>query len=385
MKYCFDAVVNRRGTNSYKYDFIIERGKKDDVLPMWVADMDFPAPPEVLEDIQKLASHGIFGYTEAKEDYYETVAGWFGSRFDYHVNRKEIIKAPGVVFALAQSVRAFTNPGEAVLIQTPVYPPFYDIVRDNGRTLVLNPLIYNKGKYYIDFDDFEHKIVKSGVRLFILCNPHNPVCRVWKKAELERLNLICEKHGVIILSDEIHCDFVWPGHKHTCFGSLNENAVIATAPSKTFNLAGLQIANILVKNIDLREKLKTEINRSGYSQLSAPGIISGQSAYAKGGEWLEELKKYLMENIRYLQGYLSARLPRIKPVDTEGTYLVWLDFSEYGFSQAELDRRVAEGARLWLSGGTAFGVEGRGFQRINIACPRTILKEALTRLEKEFF
>ncbi|MCL2019615.1 MAG: pyridoxal phosphate-dependent aminotransferase [Oscillospiraceae bacterium] len=384
MKYNFDEIINRYGTNSLKFDFVRERNKPDDVLPMWVADMDFSAPPEVLEDIHKAVSHGIFGYTEAKESYYNAVINWFKSRFGYEVTRREIVKAPGIVFALAQAIRAFTEKDDAVMIQTPVYYPFYDIIRDNGRTLVTNPLVYSDGKYVVDFDDFESKIVDEKVKLFLLCSPHNPVGRVWTKDELERLNEICVRHNVIVISDEIHCDFVWKGHTHTCFGRINENAVIATAPSKTFNLAGLQVSNIFVKDTDLRRKLKSEINKSGYSQLNTLGIVSCESAYTKGAEWLHELKVYLEGNIKLVREFIQSELPKVKLIEPQSTYLVWLDFSEYKLTQEELDKRVTEGAKLWLDGGTMFGKEGEGFQRINIACPRSVLQDALNKLEGEF-
>ena len=385
MKYDFDSVINRYGTNSLKYDFAREKGKPDSVLPMWVADMDFPAPPEVLEDIQKAVSHGIFGYTEPKDSYYDAVADWFRSRFGYHVTRREIVKTPGVVFALAQAVRAFTAPGDSVMIQTPAYYPFFDIISDNGRKLVTNTLQYGDGKYSIDFEDFEEKIIKYGVKLFILCSPHNPVGRVWTRTELERLNEICVQNNVIVVSDEIHCDFVWQGHTHTCFGLINENAVIATSPSKTFNLAGLQVSNIFVKNTDLRGKLKAEINRSGYSQLNTLGLAACQSAYSKGAAWLDELKIYLADNIRLTREFLASRLSIIKMTEPESTYLVWLDFSGYGLAQDELDRRITDGAKLWLDSGTMFGADGKGFERINIACPRTTLYSALYKLEDEFY
>ncbi|MDR2174022.1 MAG: pyridoxal phosphate-dependent aminotransferase [Burkholderiales bacterium] len=384
MKYDFDTVIERHGTNSMKYDFARERGKPDGLLPLWVADMDFPAPPEVLVNIHKSVSHGIFGYTEVKNDYYDAVIDWFDSRFSYRLSANEIIKTPGVVFALVQAIRACTRTGDAVMIQTPVYHPFYEIVRDNERTLVTNPLVYKDGKYFIDFEDFERKIIDHDVKLFILCNPHNPVGRVWTRSELATMNEICERRGVIVVSDEIHCDFVWPRHTHTCFGVLNENAVIATAPSKTFNLAGLQTSHLFIKNAELRNKLKAELGRSGYSQLNTLGLVACQSAYTHGGAWLEALNSYLTENIRFAREFLAARLPRIHLVEPEGTYLLWLDFSDYALTQKELDRRVTENARLWLSSGTGFGQDGEGFQRINIACPRATLAEALSRLEKEF-
>jgi cystathionine beta-lyase len=384
MSYDFDRIIDRRGTNSIKYDFAAERGMPGGLLPMWVADMDFPAPPEVLSRLQKIISHGIFGYTEVKEDYYDAVAEWFDTRFGYKVTRKEIIKSPGVVFALAQAVRAFTEKGEAVLIQPPVYYPFFEVVKCNDRKLVENQLKYENGKYYIDFEDFERKIKENKVKLFLLCSPHNPTGRVWAKEELERMNDICVKYGVIIISDEIHCDFVWEGHKHICFGNINEDAVITTAPTKTFNLAGLHVSNIFVKNRELRDKLKAEITRSGYSQLNTLGLAACQSAYAEGGPWLEALKTYLAENIHFLREFLAERLPKIKLVEPEGTYLLWLDFSAYSLAQDELNRRVTEGAKLWLNNGTMFGGGGEGFQRINAACPKSVLKEALDRLKNEF-
>jgi cystathionine beta-lyase len=382
MKYNFDAVIDRKNTNSIKYDFARERGMPDGLLPLWVADMDFPGPAELIADIQKTAAHGIFGYTDVKDNYYNAVANWFSSRFGYTVTRKDIVKTPGVVFAVAQAVRAFTRPGEGVIIQTPVYYPFYEIIKRNGRTLAVNPLMYEKGKYTINFDDFEHKIKTNNVKMFLLCSPHNPVGRVWTRPELEQLDAICRRHGVIIVSDEIHCDFVWDGHTHTCFGLINDDAVIATAPSKTFNLAGLQVSNIFIKNADMRTRYREEISASGYSQLNTIGLAACQSAYTQGGDWLEQLKAYLVGNIQMAREFLAAKLPQIKLVEPEGTYLLWLDFTAYGLSQTELDQRIIQGAGLWLDSGTMFGAEGEGFQRINIACPRSLLDEALHKLEK---
>jgi len=384
MKYDFDTVIHRRGTSSIKYDFAAERGMPEGIIPMWVADMDFTAPPEVLEDIQKAAAHGIFGYSDAMDSYYNAVSAWFSSRYNFSFGKKDIIKAPGIVYALAQIIRAFTVEGDAVLIQTPVYHPFYSLVRDNGRKIAANPLIYKDGKYSIDFEDFEAKIINHSVKMFLLCSPHNPISRVWTREELETLNAICAKHNVIIISDEIHCDFVWSGYEHTSFGSINENAVITTAPSKTFNLAGLQASNIIVKNTELREKLTAEFHRSGYSQLNTLGLAACQSAYAKGSPWLDALKTYIEGNIILCKEFLTRHLPKISLIEPEATYLLWLDFSAYHLEQKELDRRITEGAKLWLSTGTTFGDEGKGFQRLNIACPRSVLSEALERLKREF-
>ncbi len=380
----FDTIINRYGTNSLKFDCATERGKPADALPMWVADMDFQAPAEVLADIQTAVAHGIFGYTEPKDDYFAAVSGWFASRFNYPVARHEIILSPGVVFALAQIVRAFTEKNDSVLIQTPVYHPFHSVVVDNGRQLVTNSLVYENGKYSIDFEDFEQKIIINNVKLFILCSPHNPVGRVWTRSELERLNEICVRHNVIIVSDEIHCDFVWSGHSHTCFGLLNENAIIATAPSKTFNLAGLQASNIFVKNVELRNKLITEINQGGIHDLNTLGLVSCQSAYTKGAEWLCELKAYLEENIRFVREFLTTRLPKIKLVETQAMYLLWLDFSAYKLSHEELDRKITNEARLWLNSGTMFGTEGTGFMRMNIATQKSVVEQALKQLEAAF-
>ncbi|MCL2070145.1 MAG: pyridoxal phosphate-dependent aminotransferase [Treponema sp.] len=381
MNYDFDKLIDRHNTNSLKYDFAKECGKGEGLLPLWVADMDFPAPPEVLADIQKVVSHGIFGYSDVKDDYYEAVGAWFNERFNYSVTREEIVKTPGMVFALAMAVRAYTESGDRVMIQTPVYHPFFNVVRDNGRELVKNALVYQDGKYFIDFEDFERKAAEHKVKLFLLCSPHNPVGRVWTRGELERLNGICERYGIIIVSDEIHCDFIWPPHSHTAFGLLNENAIICTAPSKTFNLAGLQMSNIFIKNTGLRRKLEKEINRSGCSQLNNIGLAACKSAYLNGGQWLSQLKLYLAGNISLVRDFLSEKLPQVKLVEPEGTYLLWLDFKEMGLTHDELDRLISEKAKLWLNSGTTFGDDGSGFQRINIACPRSILETALARLE----
>ena len=380
----FNTIINRYGTNSIKFDFAAERGKPEGVLPLWVADMDFQAPPEVLADMQQSVAHGIFGYTEPKNSYFEAVSRWFSERFDYHVQHHEMVLAPGLVFGLAQAIRAYTEMNDAVLVQTPVYHPFYSIIQDNGRQLVTNPLVYSNGKYSIDFTDFEQKIITHKVKLFLLCSPHNPVGRVWTRSELERLNEICIRHRVLVVSDEIHCDFVWGTHSHTCFGTLNHNAIVATAPSKTFNLAGLQASNMFIKNADLRKKLITEIVRSGYHQLSTLGLVSCESAYTKGAAWLAELKTYLEGNICFVREFLTSRLPRIQLVEPQAMYLLWLDFSAYKLSHAELDRKITHEAQLWLNSGTMFGAEGSGFQRINIASPKPIIAQALEQLEKAF-
>ncbi|MCL2024503.1 MAG: pyridoxal phosphate-dependent aminotransferase [Coriobacteriia bacterium] len=384
MHYDFDTVIDRHNTNSVKCDFACERGKPEGLLPLWLADMDFAAPPEVLDDLTRAVAHGIFGYSEPQNAYYEAVTTWFATRFGYRVEPHEIIKTPGIVFAMAQAIRALTEPGEAVLIQTPIYYPFYHVIADNNRTIVKNPLAYREGRYSIDFAAFEQTIVEQGIRLFILCSPHNPVGRVWTRAELEQLSDICTRHNVTVFSDEIHGDFVWEGHEHTCFGLIDERAIIATAPSKTFNLAGLQTSNVFVKDVGLHAALSAEIQRSGYSQLNTLGLVACQSAYTHGAPWLEALRAYLVANIDFTREFLTQRLPGVTLAEPEGMYLLWLDFSAYGLGQKELDRRIVEDAGLWLSSGTVFGDEGVGFQRINVACPRSVLADALERLARAF-
>ena len=384
MDYNFDEIIDRRGTNSLKWDFAAERGQPDGLLPMWVADMDFSAPQEILADLQKAVSHGIFGYTEAGQDYYDALRGWFETRFRYVFGACDVLQTPGVVFALAMAVNAFTDIGDSILIQTPVYYPFSEVIRANERRIVSNPLVYSDGVYHIDFADFEQKITENDIKLFLLCSPHNPVGRVWTKTELLQVSEICTAHGVIVVSDEIHCDFVWSGHMHTCFGLLDERALVATAPSKTFNLAGLQVSNIIVKNAELRRKFKVEIDRAGYSQPNTLGLAACRSAYANGAQWLDALKVYLSGNIAFARCFIDEHLPRVQLVQTQGTYLLWLDFSDYGLSQKELDDRIVNDAKLWLDSGTMFGMEGTGFQRMNIASPRAMLSDALNRLKAVF-
>lgn len=383
--YDFDAVIDRRGTNSLKYDFAAERGRPADVLPLWVADMDFRAPPCVLEALQEAVAHGIFGYSETKEDYAEAVAGWFGRRFGWRPQAEWLVKTPGVVYALAMAVRALTEPGDCVLIQPPVYYPFYEVVRDNGRRLVTNELVYADGRYTIDFADFEQKLAGQKVKLFLLCSPHNPVGRVWTRDELARMGELCRRYGVYVVSDEIHCDFAFPEHPHTLFPDacpgLADRTILCTAPSKSFNLAGLQVSNIFIPDAKLRARFTKEIARSGYSQLNALGLTACKAAYQGGEEWLDACRRYLRGNLDFLRGYLRAELPRLRLVEPEGTYFAWLDCSGLGLPQAELNRFVAEEAKLWLDAGHIFGHGAGQFQRMVLACPRTTLKRALRQLE----
>jgi len=385
MNYNFDEVIDRRGTNSIKYDFAVERGKPEDVIPLWVADMDFRTPPAVTDALMKAVRHGIYGYSEIKSEYFEAIYNWFKKRFDWEVKRNWLVKTPGVVYAIAAAIRALTNEGDSVMIQRPVYYPFTECIIANNRKLVNNALVYKNGVYSIDFDDFEEKIIENNVKLFILCSPHNPVGRVWTRDELIRLGDICTRHGVIVVSDEIHADFIYKGHRHFIFGSLKDdflnNSIICTAPSKTFNLAGLQVSNIFIANKEIKRNFKDEIRRTGYSQLNTMGLIACEAAYRHGAQWLDELKEYLEGNLNFVRSFLKERLPHIKMVEPQGTYLVWLDFTELHLTEEELEDLIVNRAKLWLDSGTMFGMEGRGFQRINIACPRAILEKALKQLE----
>ena len=385
MKYDFDTVIDRNHTNCLKYDFKTERGMEEDVLPLWVADMDFQTLPEIRSRLQEVVSHGIFGYSDGKEDYFAAVQGWYARHFGWEIQKEWLIKTPGVVYAIAAAVAAYTNEGDAVLIQQPVYYPFGQMIRENKRKLVNNPLQERNGHYEIDFEDFEQKIVEHHVKLFLLCSPHNPVGRVFEEWELKKLGDICIRHQVIVLSDEIHSDFTYPGHTHHVFASLGEayanQCVICTAPSKTFNLAGLQISNILIPNEKLRRAFESAVTRTGYSQVGIMGLVATQAAYEHGDEWVTELKAYLYENLKFVREYLKENLPQIRLIEPEGTYLLWLDFRGLGLAEKELEELVVKKAKLWLDRGAVFGPEGRGFERINIACRRSTLKQALDQLK----
>ena len=386
MRYDFDKIIDRRNTNSVKFDFAVEHGKPADVLPLWVADMDFPAPQPVLDKLRGMVDHGIFGYSDVKDEYYEAVSGWFARRHSWRPEAEWLVRTPGVVFALATAVRALTEPGDAVLIQPPVYYPFYEVIRANGRRIAENPLVYRGGRYEIDFDGFEKQLADSGAKLFILCSPHNPIGRVWTAAELREIGRICLKRGVYVISDEIHCDFAFPEHPHTVFvqaaPEMASRSIVCTAPSKTFNLAGLQASNIWIPGAEVRERFQAEIHRCGYSQLNAVGLAACRAAYAEGEEWFEQCTAYMRENLSYLRAYLAEHLPQIKLVEPEGTYFAWVDCSGLGLSPDELEDLIVNRAKLWLDAGSIFGESGAQFERIVLACPRATLAEALDRLSR---
>lgn len=382
----FDTVPNRRGTNCFKYDFAREMGMPEDVLPLWVADMDFPTAPAVLERLHALAEHGIFGYTGVKDAYFSAVHNWYAQRFGWETQRSWLVTTPGVVFAIAIAIRAFTQKGDAILIQQPVYYPFANKVTENDRQLVVNPLVLKNGRYEMDFADMERKIVDYHVKMLLLCSPHNPVGRVWTKEELLRVGEICQKHGVLVVSDEIHADFTYAGHTHRVFASVKSKfadfTITCTAPSKTFNLAGLQNSNIFIPNRQLRHAYKKELSACGCGGTNCMGMAACQAAYEAGADWLEQLKQYLAGNLAYIRQFLREKLPDIALIEPEGTYLVWLDLRKLGLTEQQQRQLIVQDAKLWLDTGTLFGQGGEGFERINIACPRATIEQAMQRLER---
>ena len=384
--YDFDKIIDRHGTNCLKFDFAKERGKNGDELSLWVADMDFQVAKPITDALQAQVNHGIYGYSEVKSDYFDIVKNWFKDNFDWEIKKGSLVKTPGVVYAIAMAVKAFTKEGEAVIIQQPVYYPFSEMIIANNRKLVNSSLVLKDGRYEIDFEDFEKKIVKNNVKLFILCSPHNPVGRVWSVEELKKIGDICIKHGVVIFSDEIHADFVYEPNKHHVFASLGEsyaaNSVIATAPSKSFNIAGLQVSNIFIENKKLRDAFRNEIVKSGYSQLNTMGLVAARAAYESGKEWLDEVRAYIKDNLIFFRDYLKENIGELSLIEPEGTYLVWVDFRKLGLSEKQREDLIVNKAKLWIDSGAMFGVDGEGFERFNIACPREYLKMALDSLAK---
>lgn len=381
----FDTVINRVGTDCLKYDFAKRRGMPDDLLPLWVADMDFKTSSYVQEALHEQVEHGIFGYSEVQDEYFEVVKGWMKRHYDWDVEQKWLLKTPGIVYALGMAVQAFTEVGDAVLIQLPVYYPFSEIIVDNKRKLVSNTLVLGEdGKYHIDFEDFENKIITEKVKLFFLCNPHNPVGRVWNEEELRKMGEICYANNVIVVSDEIHADFVFKG-KHHVFADLDsrfaEITVTCTAPSKTFNIAGLQLSNIFISNSKIRRTFRKQIDASGYSQLNVMGLVAAKAAYRDGEEWYKAVYEYINSNIEYCKEFIAERIPEITMIEPEGTYLVWISFRDMNLTDEELEQLIIRDAKLWLDSGKIFGESGRGFQRINVACPRITLTAALESLE----
>lgn len=382
----FDEEINRYKSNSLKYDFKNDKRKPDDVLPMWVADMDFKCCDEILNDMHRKINHGIFGYSKNDENYFNAIKNWYSTNFNTELKQEWLITNPGVVFALATAVKIITNENDYVLINNPVYYPFTEVVEDNKRKIISSNLILIDNHYEIDFNDFENKIKQYKIKLFLLCSPHNPVGRVWTENELDKIIEICKRYNVFIVSDEIHSDFVWKGN-HICllkYENYQNNIILCTAPTKTFNLAGLQVSNIFIPNAEVRQKFQLELWNTGYSLINIMGLVACQSAYEKGQKWLDELRDYLLENINYVDTFLKENLPKIKLIYPEGTYLLWLDFNGANLSDDRIEELMLNEAKLWLDNGKMFGETGKGFQRLNIAVPRRKLKYALENLKRVF-
>lgn len=376
----FDEMICRRGTNSVKWDEAGDAG----VLPMWVADMDFRTAPVVREAVERRAAHGIFGYVHVPGAYYDAVTNWFGRRHGWHMERDWIIYTSGVVPAISAVIKAVTCPGDKVLVQTPVYNCFFSSIRNNGCGIVENKLVYGGNTYTIDFADFERKAADPSVKVFLLCNPHNPAGRVWTPDELGRMGEICMRHGVFVVSDEIHCELVMPGYGYTPFASLSDDFLMhsatCTSPSKAFNIAGLQIANITVADNETRRKVDRAINVNEVCDVNPFGVEALMAAYSADGEaWLNGLVGYLHANYVFLKDYFAVNMPQLKVVTLEGTYLVWVDCSAMGKSAGEIVAGLLENQKLWLNGGEMYGEKDRPFVRINIACPRKRLEEGLER------
>lgn len=371
----------RRGTNCVKWD----TAKHDDIIPMWVADMDFEAAPCIMDALRKRVEHGIFGYTVVPDSYYKAVTDWFARRHAWHIEKEWITYTSGVVPASSAVVKALTAQGDKVLIQTPVYNCFYSSITNNGCEIAENPLIYENNSYRIDFDGFERQAADDRVKLFLLCNPHNPAGRVWTREELERMNDICMRHNVMVVSDEIHCELIMPGHTYTPFASISDeclnNSVTLVSPSKAFNIAGLQIANIIANNDATRHKIVRAININETCDVNPFGVEALQAAYNEGGEWLDSLNDYLYGNYQELRSFFSTNMPEIGITHLEGTYLVWADIRKTGLSSDRLKERLLEEGRVLVNSGTMYGRQtGEGFLRINIACQRSRMLEGLRRM-----
>ena len=385
MQYDFDTPIDRTHTWSIKHDFKKENGKADDILPLWVADMDFRSPDSVVEALKKAVDHGIFGYSRADESYFDAVAAWYQKRHHLTLQPEWMTCTPGIVFALSIAVRAFTQEGDAVLIQPPVYHPFSRAILRNKRTLVENPLVLKDGHYEMDLEELEQKVLDEHVKLMILCNPHNPVGRVWTREELTSLADICLRHYVYVISDEIHGDFVWQGHEQTPYASISEEAclhsMMCTAPSKTFNLAGMATSNLFIPDPEMRRKFRSELLDVGQENMNRLGLFACRAAYEGGGEWLDQLIGYLAGNLALVRDFCKNRVPQIQLVEPEGTYLAWLDCRELGMTDDELMAFFSNEAKVWLDPGTHSGEQGSGFMRFNLGSSRSVIAQALDQIE----
>lgn len=381
MKYDFNHITPRRHTNSYKWDSASEA----DVLPMWVADMDFPTATPIIEALQQRVSHGIFGYTRVPDEYYDAVISWFSRRHAWLMQKDWFIYTSGVVPAISAVIKALTVPGDKVLVQTPVYNCFFSSIRNNGCEIVSNPLKPVGNTFVMDYEDLERKAADPKVKIMLLCNPHNPAGRVWTREELKRMGDICLRHGVTVLSDEIHCELVFDGHSYTPFASLSDeflrHSVTCLSPSKAFNIAGLQIANIICADAAVRQKIDKAININEVCDVNPFGVIATIAAYNNGEEWLNQLLDYLWNNYLYMSDYCKSDLPAFPLSQLEGTYLVWMDCHALNLPSDTLEHNLMNQAHLWLNAGTHYGPEGEGYMRWNIACPRPLLTKGLERFK----
>jgi cystathionine beta-lyase len=375
----FDPKYDRTGTGAIKY-----RNLPKYTIPMWIADMDFKSPPAVTDALIKAAQHGIYGYGDTDDEYDTLIVDWYDRRIGWKIEKEQILKIPGVMFGVAAAIRAVTEPNDAVLICQPVYYPFAKIIPDNHRRTVISELVLKNGRYEIDFEDFENKIKQEKVKAFLLCSPHNPVGRVWSRTELAEIARICLKNGVYIISDEIHSDFIYPGYNHIPIASISneiaDRTITCLSPTKTFNLAGLQAANMVVPNKQLRIRIKKECVATGYSHLNIMATAATKAAYQQGEEWLEGLLQYLGQNVALLRTSFPEDAP-VYALNLEGTYLAWLDCRKLKMSPSELDNLFLSKAGIWLHNGHTFGSGGDGFMRMNIACPNSVLEEAIERIK----
>lgn len=378
MKYDFDKTIDRRATNSYKWD-----SAPEGVLPMWVADMDFRTAPAIIDALQKRVAHGIFGYTRVPDAYYGAVTSWFSRRHGWDIDREWIIYTSGVVPAVSAVIKALTVPGDKVIVQTPVYNCFFSSIRNNGCEIVSNPLRRTADTYEMDFDALERCAADPRAKVMLLCNPHNPAGRVWTPDELTRLGNICLRNGVTVVADEIHCELVYQGFKYTPFASLSDaflhRSVTCLSPSKAFNIAGLQIANIVAFDNDLRSRIDKAININEVCDVNPFGVAATIAAYNEGEEWLNQLVDYLHGNYEAMAEFCRRELPEFPITRLEGTYLVWMDCSSLGMPSDALEHALLDDARLWLNAGTMYGAEGEGYMRWNIACPRSVMLDGLNR------
>ncbi|WP_099189064.1 MalY/PatB family protein [Tepidibacter mesophilus] len=385
MKYDFDCIVDRSNNFSAKWSEMDKKYGSNDLLPMWVADMDFKTAPCIVDAIRERLDQGIYGYTTRPDSYNESIVNWVKKRHNWDIKSEWLIYSPGVIPSISLLIQQLTNEGDKIIIQQPVYSPFANVVKDNNRELVVNPLKQDEsGRYIMDYEDLESKIDEN-VKLFILCNPHNPVGRVWEKEELIKLGEICLKNNIKVISDEIHSDIIFKGYRHIPFASISDefakNSITCIAPTKTFNIAGLQTSVVVLPNEDDYKMLDKAFTTIDIKRNNCFSLVANEAAYNHGEEWLEELLEYLEGNIDFLIDYIKTNIPQIKVVKPEGTYLVWLDFSDLGLDDNDLSNLIKEKAKVALNGGLAFGPEGKGYQRINLACPRSMVKESLERIK----